>query len=120
MYLKRLPGLTIIELRGSTIKKESEAIKALLRDDEVLIVLMENGSSLTSIAFTKYLEKLGSKRLVFIIGGADGISSEIKSLAHFQLSLSPMTFPHELARLLLVEQLYRATTIIQSGPYHRT
>ena len=54
-----------------------------------------------------------------MIGGANGIAPEIKASAHLQLSLSPLTFPHELALLLLIEQLYRATTIIQAGPYHR-
>ena len=119
LYLKRLPGLKIIELRDSNPKKEAETIQAQLRSDEMYIALTEEGKSLTSINLAEYLETFGSQRLVFVIGGANGIAPEIKTSAHSQLSLSPMTFPHEVARLLLVEQLYRATTIIQGGPYHR-
>ena len=55
----------------------------------------------------------------FVIGGADGLTAELKALAHWKLSLSPMTFPHELARLLLIEQLFRAQAIQQGSPYHR-
>ena len=120
LYLKRLPGLEITELRDSNNpKKEAEAIKAQLKNNEVLIALMEEGQPLASIPFSKYLKTFGSQRFAFVIGGPNGIASEIKNAAQLQLSLSPMTFPHEIARLLLVEQLYRATTIIQGGPYHR-
>ena len=119
LYLKRLPGLTITELRDSTPQKEAHAIQTKLRKDEKLIILTEEGKSLTSIQFTKCLQTSGSQRLSFVIGGANGIAPEIKTMAHLLLSLSPMTFPHEIARLLLVEQLYRATTIAQGGPYHR-
>ena len=119
LYMKRLPGLTINELRDSSPQKEAETIKARTRSDEKLIVLTEEGENFTSIVFAKYLNTLGSQRLTFVIGGANGVAPEIKASAHLRLSLSPLTFPHELALLLLIEQLYRATTIIQAGPYHR-
>lgn len=119
MYLKRLPGLTITELRDSTPKKEAEAIRATLTSNESLITLSEEGETLGSQQFAKRLQGLGSQRLAFVIGGADGLIPELKQSAHWQLSLSAMTFPHELARLLLVEQLYRAQTILQGGRYHR-
>ena len=119
LYLKRLPGLTITELRDSNPKKEAEAIQAQLRNDEMRIVLTEESQLLASVPFAEYLRGLGSQRLAFVIGGANGIAPEIKVLAQLQLSLSPMTFPHEIARLLLVEQLYRARTITQGSPYHR-
>ena len=119
LYLKRLPGLVITELRDSTRDKEAEAIRQALRADEMPVMLMEQGKALSSIAFASRLESLGSERLAFVIGGADGLTDDLKASARWQLSLSPMTFPHELARLLLLEQLYRAQAILQGSPYHR-
>ncbi len=119
LYLKRLPGLIITEIRDSNPKKEAKALQEHIRRDEILIVLMEKGKRLASIPFAECLKKFGSQRLAFVIGGANGVAPEIEVLAHLRLSLSPMTFPHEIARLLLVEQLYRATTIAQGRAYHR-
>ena len=119
LYRKRLPGLTIVELRDGNPEKEAESIRQTLRSDERPVMLMEQGETLTSINFSERLRSLGSQRLAFVIGGADGFTAELKSLAHWKLSLSPMTFPHELARLLLIEQLFRAQAIQQGSPYHR-
>ena len=119
LYLKRLPGLTITELRDSTPEKEAEAIRHALRPDEVPVILMEQGKTLDSVTFASRLGAHGSQRLAFVIGGADGITAELKQAAAWQLSLSPMTFPHELARLLLLEQLFRAQAIRAGSPYHR-
>ena len=119
LYLKRLPGLTISELRDSNPDKEADAIRAALRPDETLIALMEQGDTLASVPFAQRLEQFGNQRLAFVIGGADGLTAELKAQAKWRLSLSPMTFPHELARLMLVEQLFRAQAIVQGSPYHR-
>ena len=119
LYLKRLPGLTIVELRDGNPEKEAESIRQTLRSDEWPVMLMEQGETLTSISFSERLRSLGSQRLAFVIGGADGLTAELKALAHWKLSLSPMTFPHELATLLLIEQLFRAQAIQQGSPYHR-
>ena len=119
LYLKRLQGLQVVELKDSTPEKEAEAIRSTLRADEWPVMLMEQGTPLASIPFAQRLERLGNERLAFVIGGADGLTDELKAAARWQLSLSPMTFPHELARLLLLEQLYRAQAILQGGPYHR-
>ena len=119
LYRKRLPGLEIIELRDSTPQKEADAIQAALRSDERLIALMEEGDTLASIPFARRLERYGNERLAFVIGGADGLTAELKARASWRLSLSPMTFPHELARLMLIEQLFRAQAILQGSPYHR-
>ena len=119
LYLKRLPGLGITELRDSTRDREAEAIRQALRPDELPVMLMEQGVALSSIDFAERLQVLGSERLAFVIGGADGLSDALKTSARWQLSLSPLTFPHELARLLLLEQLYRARSILQGSPYHR-
>ena len=119
LYLKRLPGLTISELRDSNPDKEADAIRAALRPDETLIALLEQGDTLASVPFAQRLEQFGNQRLAFVIGGADGLTAELKAQAQWHLSLSPMTFPHELARLMLVEQLFRAQAIVQGSPYHR-
>jgi len=119
LYLKRLPGLEIVELRDGGMAREAEAIIAELRGGEQLVALCEEGQSFGSLAFAQALEGSGSDRLAFVIGGADGLDPALKARAHWRLSLSPLTFPHELARLLLLEQLYRASSIQQGGPYHR-
>ncbi len=119
LYAKRLPGLTIVELKDSDPLREAEAIRAQLRRDEQLIALTEEGQAMPSRQLADQLLQRGSLRLAFAIGGADGLHAQLKAEASWQLSLSALTFPHELARLLLVEQLYRAQTILQGGPYHR-
>ena len=119
LYRKRLPGLEIIEIRDCTPDKEAESIRASLRPNEHLIALMEEGDAVGSIPFARRLDQLGNQRLAFVIGGADGLTNELKGHAHWKLSLSPMTFPHELARLMLIEQLFRAQAILQGSPYHR-
>ena len=118
-YLKRLPGLQVVELRDAGKAKEAEAVLAALQPGEQLVVMAEEGQTFDSPAFAERLEGSGSERLVFVIGGAEGIDPALKARASWKLSLSPMTFPHELARLLLLEQLYRALSIQQGGPYHR-
>ena len=119
LYRKRLPGLSIVELRDGTPEKEAEAIRAVWRPDERLVVLMEQGETLASIPFARRLEQISSDRIAFVIGGADGLTDALKEEADWRLSLSPMTFPHELARLMLIEQLFRAQAILQGRPYHR-
>ena len=119
MYLNRLPGLKVIEIKDSTKTKEEYSIKEILKRNEALITLNEKGSSFTSIQLAKKLLNSPNQNITFLIGGATGISPSINSSASWQLSLSPLTFPHEIARLLLLEQLYRANTIVQGGPYHK-
>ncbi|WP_413440266.1 23S rRNA (pseudouridine(1915)-N(3))-methyltransferase RlmH [Synechococcus sp. MIT S1220] len=119
LYLKRLKGLRIIELRDSSPEKEADAICASLQPNERLVALMEQAPPLSSIAFAQRLEQFGMERLAFVVGGADGLSDALKAKAEWQLSLSSMTFPHEMARLMLIEQLFRAQTILQGRPYHR-
>ena len=119
LYLKRLPGLTITELRDSTPEKEAEAIRQALRADELPVILMEQGKTLDSVAFSERLSAFGAQRLAFVIGGADGITPSLKASAAWQLALSPLTFPHRLARRLLLEQLFRAQAIRSGSPYHR-
>ncbi len=119
IYLKRLPGLEVRELRDAGPAREAEAIAAERRADEQLVTLCEEGELLGSVALAERLRGTGSERLAFVIGGADGLDPALKAGASWRLSLSPLTFPHELARLLLLEQLYRALSIQQGGAYHR-
>ena len=119
MYLNRLPGLKVIEIKDSTQKKEEYMIKEILKKNETLITLNENGQTFSSKQLSKKLLDSNNQNITFVIGGATGLSASLNSFASWQLSLSPLTFPHEIARLLLIEQLYRAKTITQRGPYHK-
>jgi 23S rRNA (pseudouridine1915-N3)-methyltransferase len=86
-----------------------------------IVLLDENGHELRSIGFAAQLQKwmnAGIKDICFVTGGAFGISDELKAIASYQLSLSKMTFTHQLVRLIFAEQLYRAFTIIRKEPYH--
>ena len=119
-YRKRLPGLEVVELKDSTPAKEAEAIRAARKPAERLVLLSEEGRQLNSVNLADLLGGWASERLALVIGGADGHDPSLKQQADALLSLSALTFPHELARLMLVEQLYRASTILQGGPYHRS
>ena len=119
MYLKRLPGLEVIEIKDNNQTKEEHMIKEIISKNEILVTLNENGQSFTSKQLTTKLLNSHNQNIIFVIGGASGLSPSFNNSASWQLSLSPLTFPHEIARLLLIEQLYRAKTITQGGPYHK-
>ena len=119
MYLKRLPGLEVIEIKDNTQIKEEHSIKEIISKNDILVTLNENGQIFTSEQLATKLLNSHTQNITFVIGGASGLSPSLNSYASWQLSLSPLTFPHEIARLLLIEQLYRAKTIIQGGPYHK-
>ena len=119
MYLKRLPGLEVKEIKDSTQIKEEHSIKEIISKNEILITLNENGQSFTSKQLATKLLNSHNQNITFVIGGASGLPISLNNKAAWQLSLSPLTFPHEIARLLLIEQLYRAKTITQGGPYHK-
>ncbi len=118
MYLKRLPGLEVIEIKDNKTKEE-HTIKEIISKNEILVTLNENGQSFTSKQLATKLLNFHNQNIIFVIGGASGLTPSLNNLASWQLSLSPLTFPHEIARLLLIEQLYRAKTITQGGPYHK-
>jgi 23S rRNA (pseudouridine1915-N3)-methyltransferase len=102
-------------------KKEGEKILQALVQDDYLVLLDERGTELRTNEMSKHLEKmfmLPKKRIVFVIGGPWGFSDDLYSRADFKLSLSKLTFPHQLVRLLFLEQLYRVFTIIKGEPYH--
>lgn len=102
-------------------QKEGEAVLAKLKPDDFLVLLDERGKQLTSVELADFMEhklQLSQKRLVFLVGGAWGFSEEICRRADFKLSLSKMTFSHQMVRLFFLEQLYRAMTILRGESYH--
>jgi len=118
-----IPDLKKTKSLSETQQKEKEGeflLKQIDLTDEV-ILLDENGKSYTSVGFSEVLQKKmnsGIKNLVFIIGGPYGFSEALYQRANGKLSLSAMTFSHQMVRLFFVEQLYRAFTILKNEPYH--
>ena len=119
-YGKRIPGLNLQEIKDSNRRTELSEITPYLKTHDRLIVLTERGQLQTSQDFSQFLitETLNHS-LVFVIGSSDGITPELERSAHIRLALSTMTFTHDLARLLLVEQIYRGISIATNGNYHK-
>ncbi len=102
-------------------EKEGELILKALQPGDVVVLLDEHGKEFRSIEFAEWAEKKMhtiNKRLVFIIGGPYGFSKDVYAAAQEKISLSKMTFSHQMIRLIFVEQLYRAMNILAGGPYH--
>ena len=102
-------------------EKEGELILKALQPGDVPVLLDEHGKEFRSVEFASWVERkmhTVSKRLVFIIGGPYGFSPAVYAVAQEKISLSKMTFSHQMIRLIFVEQLYRAMTILNNGPYH--
>jgi 23S rRNA (pseudouridine1915-N3)-methyltransferase len=102
-------------------RREGEAILAKIGPGDVVVILDEHGDRLTSRQLADFVRKwtdAPNQRPVFVIGGPFGLSDEVKAAARARIRLSDMTLPHELARLVLLEQLYRAATILKNMPYH--
>jgi 23S rRNA (pseudouridine1915-N3)-methyltransferase len=101
--------------------KEGKKIIQTVSNDDYLVLLDERGKEVRTIEFAGWMEKtfmISGKRIVFVIGGPWGFSDEVYEKADFMISLSKMTFPHQLVRLLFLEQLYRTFTILRGEPYH--
>ncbi len=130
-YVKRLSRfgkLQIIEVpevvRGTQqdVQKEGAAIAAKIKNGSYTIALCVEGKPLSSEKFAQTLHEAGLRgfgSITFLIGGSDGLSEEVKSLAHLRLSFSEMTFPHQLMRVILLEQFYRAEKILAGENYHK-
>lgn len=102
-------------------EKEGELILKNVQNGDYIVLLDDKGKEYTSIQFASYIEKKAHtvpKRLVFIIGGPYGFSESVYDKANEKLTLSRMTFSHQMVRLIFVEQLYRAMTILNNEPYH--
>ncbi len=102
-------------------QKEGELFLSKLNKDDALFLLDERGKQYSSVEFSNFLDKkmqISTKKLIFVIGGAFGFSDEVYQRANGQISLSKMTFSHQMIRLFAVEQVYRAMTILKGEPYH--
>ncbi|UJP65963.1 23S rRNA (pseudouridine(1915)-N(3))-methyltransferase RlmH [Mongoliitalea daihaiensis] len=133
-YIKRLSFYTKFELdiipdiknaknlsEAAQKEKEGELILKKVQASDDLVLLDEQGKQYASMAFADYLQKkmnAGLKNLIFVIGGPYGFSEEVYKRANGKLSLSAMTFSHQMVRLFFVEQIYRAHTILRNEPYH--
>lgn len=136
LYVKRLSHyisfeLTVIPAPKSASKlplaklklAEASLVKQRLKETDYLILLDEKGKEFSSVEFAKQLQKLqmsSKKRVVFLIGGGYGFDESLKIRSNSLVSLSKMTFPHELVRVIFLEQLYRACTINKGEKYHHS
>ena len=123
-YAKRISKyhkIEIIELTDSNINKEKEELLRVINTKDYNIVMDIDGNNLSSREFAEKIDKtfLINSNITFIIGGSDGISPEIKGLANYRLSFSKLTFPHQLFRGILLEQIYRAFKILNNESYHK-
>ena len=120
-FMQRLNAfgkVEVVELRDDTVEKESAAIlKTLENERGWVVVLDERGENITSVEFAGKL-KACDRKIVLVIGGAFGFTDEVRKRADYLLALSKFTVTHEMARFLLVEQLYRACNIIAGKKYH--
>ena len=123
-YIKRISKyhkIEIIELTDSNINKEKEELLKVINTKDYNIVMDIDGNNLSSREFAEKIDKtfLINSNITFIIGGSDGVSPEIKELANYRLSFSKLTFPHQLFRGILLEQIYRAFKILNNESYHK-
>lgn len=123
-YLKRINKyhrVEIIEVLDDNIKTEGDRILKVVNKKDYIIALDINGEEISSLEFSKKLDNLfiNNSNITFIIGGSNGISDDIKKLANYHLSFSKMTFPHQLFRLILLEQIYRGFKIMHNETYHK-
>ena len=131
-YLKRIQkftGVSVVEIadiKGQTEKKnlksmEAEKILGKLKSDDHLILLDEKGKEYTSMEFADFIRKKENqsvKKIIYLIGGAYGFDEKVYARANEKISLSKMTFSHQMIRLIFMEQLYRAYAILNNYPYH--
>ncbi len=118
----RLPEAPSDAQREAALKREAAAITAKIPRGAAVIAMCVEGNELDSVRFSGEVQRLavaGGSKLCFIIGGSYGLHDSVKAEAGLRLSLSKMTFPHHLARVMLLEQLYRSFQIAEGGKYHK-
>jgi 23S rRNA (pseudouridine1915-N3)-methyltransferase len=108
---------------ATRIAEEAVAIAALIPEKSVVVALDEHGTSLDSAAFARHIGRWRDDSVannVFVIGGADGLSPDLRRKAKLTVAFGAATWPHQMVRIMLLEQIYRAATILAGHPYHRT
>ena len=123
-YKKRISKYTsieLIELKDSNITKEKDEILKYIDRKDYIITLEIEGNMIDSISLSKKIDNIfmTNPNITFIIGGSDGLDDEIKSISNYALSFSKLTFPHQLFRVLLLEQIYRSFKILNNETYHK-
>jgi len=109
----------VIFKNGTKESENKKIVSHLLKNKDYKIALSQDGEKISSENFAKILSKMNDRSFCFIIGGSDGLNNQTKSNCDKIISLSPMTFTHEMAKLFLLEQIYRSITIIQNKKYHK-
>ena len=123
-YLKRLQKyhkIIIDEIIDSDIKTEGKLILDRIKDKDYVITLEITGKEMNSLEFSEYLNKtfITNSNITFIIGGSEGLDNKVKERANYKISFSKLTFPHQLFRIILLEQIYRSFKIINNETYHK-
>lgn len=123
-YLKRLSKYTkieLIELKDSNIHDEADLILKNINDKDFVITLEIEGNKLTSKELSQKIESwlINNSNITFVIGGSDGLDEKVKKRSNYKLSFSSLTFPHQLFRVMLLEQIYRSYKIINNETYHK-
>jgi len=123
-YMKRLSKyhkVNIIEVSDSNTKSEATEILKKIDSKDYIITMEIEGKQLSSIELSNFIDKtfLNYSNITFIIGGSDGLDEEIKNKSNYKLSFSSLTFPHQLFRVILLEQIYRSFKILNNETYHK-
>lgn len=123
-YMKRLSKyhkIEIVELNDSNVSAEKELIMKKIGSKDYVITLEIEGHEISSVELANMLDKtlMINSNITFVIGGSDGLDDEVKARANYKLSFSKMTFPHQLFRVILLEQIYRAFKIMNNETYHK-
>ena len=127
-YLKRLSKYTkleVIELPDynyditKTLLEEGKNVLSKINDNDYVVTMEINGKECNSVELSSFIEKNLSNNIVFVIGGSYGLSSDVKQRSNYSMSFSKLTFPHQLFRILLLEQVYRAFKIINNENYNK-
>lgn len=119
--LEKKFGIEWVLPAAGTKEEEGVAILKTIKDGDVVVLLDERGKDIDTPGFAKLLDthlQQGTKRLVFVIGGAFGVDGAVQARANATYKLSSLVFPHMLVRLILIEQLYRANSVLEGGKYH--